>query len=64
MGITWKCHICGRERPDSRISVYTTDRSDKVNMPPGTMKMNVRYCNDRLECVEGAKTFDFFKTGK
>lgn len=54
--MTWKCHICGDERPDDKISVYThTNRSSN-----GIEFMeNIRYCNDREKCIEGAKTFHF-----
>jgi hypothetical protein len=58
--LTWTCHICGEERPDEKISVRTADLSGEHNFPPGTMKQNVRYCNDRPACIEGAKTFRFF----
>lgn len=54
--LTWTCHVCGDERPDRAISVYKRDMSAKFNLPPGTVQQNVRYCNDRPECVEGAKT--------
>lgn len=52
---TWKCHVCGKERPDAKISVYSSTRYFG-NVP---MKQNVRYCNDNSECIEGAKTVDF-----
>ncbi len=50
---TWKCHVCGTERPDERISVL----SKPVNLKGFDFTENVRYCNDNPECVEGAKTF-------
>lgn len=59
--MTWTCHICGAERPDEKISVYTTDTSADFNLPPGTMKTNVRYCNDNPDCIEAAKTYSFFE---
>lgn len=49
---TWKCHICGEERPDACISVFTTDTSAGYNLPAGTMKQNVRYCS---QCKEAAQ---------
>lgn len=58
---TWKCHICKEERPDDKISVY---QRPLLMGEPGreiTITMNIRYCNDRQECIEGAKTFSFFK---
>lgn len=42
----WTCHVCGAERPDEAISVYKDSR-DLVGA-------NVRYCNDRSKCAEGA----------
>ena len=42
---TWTCHICGRERPDSAISVMTYPLRE---MAGG--EYNVRYCNDDERC--------------
>ena len=54
----WACHICGEDRPDERISVLT-----KPLLINGQQvgEQNIRYCNDRPGCIEGAKTFDFLK---
>lgn len=57
--LTWTCHVCGDLRPDEKISVYTRDISEKHGLSSGTMKQNVRYCNDRKECIEGAKHVAF-----
>ena len=51
-GLFWNCHICGEERPDACISVRVRDMSEEYQLPPGTMKQNVRYCNDRTDCVQ------------
>jgi len=59
--MTWKCHICGQERPDAQISVLKRDTSAYMDMPPGTIVQNIRYCNDNPKCIEGAKTFSFMK---
>jgi len=59
--LKWKCHVCDTERPDAQISVFKRDISADMNMPAGTMDMNVRYCNDNPKCVEGAKTFNLMK---
>ena len=59
--LMWKCHICGKDRPDNCISVISKDTSEKFNLPAGTMQQNVRYCNDNPSCIEAAKNFDFFK---
>lgn len=64
MAITWTCHICGKERPDSKISVYKTDIGVKRGLQPGIMMMNVRYCNDNPECSSKAPEFSFFKKDK
>ena len=56
--LTWRCHICKKERPDAKISVLT-----KPIMSAGVeiAKQNIRYCNDNPTCAEAAKTFDFMK---
>lgn len=58
--LTWKCHICGEERPDDKISVLS---KPLVINGEARGQQNIRYCNDRPACVEGAKTFSFFKEG-
>ena len=39
---TWKCHICGEERPDDEISVLS-----KPLVINGQLcgQQNIRYCN-------------------
>ena len=59
MPLTWKCHICGEERPDRFVSVFSTDVGDTYGLPAGTMMQNVRYCNDKKTCGEKARTFNF-----
>lgn len=52
----WICHICGDDRPDEFISV----RTHRSELPRGVkIDQNVRYCNDRQACIEGAETFRF-----
>ena len=55
--ITWTCHICKEERPDDKISVFT-----KPIIRDGAVlgAENIRYCNDKPKCIEGAKKFSFF----
>ncbi len=53
---TWICHVCGKERPDSKISVYSTTKIVAGNFP---IKQNVRFCNDNPKCIEGATQVDF-----
>jgi len=57
---TWRCHICGEERPNSKISVLT-----KPLVVNGQVcgEQNIRYCNDKQLCVDGAKNYSFFKEG-
>jgi len=57
---TWKCHVCGRVRPDDKISVLSAN----VKMGTFEMQQNVRYCNDDPDCVEGAKDVDFLSKSK
>lgn len=54
---TWKCHMCGEERPDDKISVLSYPIKDL----PGAVA-NQRYCNDKDECYQAAK--EKAKTGK
>jgi hypothetical protein len=55
--LTWTCHICGKERPDDKISVHS-----EIDMGSGiTMTQNVRYCNDNEDCINKAKTFSHFE---
>lgn len=61
---TWKCHICGRERPDALIGVYKRDMSLENNFPAGTITENIRYCLDTPSCSKGAKNFSFIGKSK
>lgn len=54
---SWTCHVCGRERPDARISVHSTKRI--VNGVE--IQENVRFCNDSPACAEGAKEITWLK---
>lgn len=57
--IMWTCHICGRPRPDDKISVYKHETPFAGIM----MTENVRYCNDNPNCLKGAKTFHHIEAG-
>ncbi|KKM92418.1 hypothetical protein LCGC14_1218660 [marine sediment metagenome] len=57
---TWKCHICGEERPDDKISALSKPLIINGQVVQGGQQ-NIRYCNDRPACIEGAKEFSFFK---
>lgn len=59
--VVWRCHICGEYRPDDKIRVYRTDISAEHGMQPGTIVQNVRYCEDKPECVIKAQTHRLFK---
>tara|TARA_Y100000310_G_scaffold94351_1_gene91970 strand:- start:308 stop:511 length:204 start_codon:yes stop_codon:yes gene_type:complete len=62
--ITWSCHICKTNRPDNKIDVKTTDLSSELKLPYGTIKQNVRYCNDNKDCKTKAQTYRFGKKVK
>ena len=49
MNLTWNCQICGKERPDEKISVLTYPMKD---LP--SAEVNIKYCNDNPKCWEGA----------
>lgn len=53
---TWTCHVCGYERPDRFISVHKHHRELIPGVP---FTENVRYCNDRPACREGAASVHF-----
>lgn len=57
---TWKCHICGEERPDNKISVLSKPLIIN-DVPISSGQENIRYCNDQPSCIEGAKNYSFFK---
>jgi len=57
--LTWTCHICGKRRPDAKISVH------KRPLVIGGQKMgeqNIRYCNDDSKCYKEAQDFEFVKS--
>jgi hypothetical protein len=53
--LNWTCHVCGDERPDDKISVHSTTKVTGAI----EIKQNVRYCNDRVDCIEGAKQINW-----
>jgi hypothetical protein len=55
--LTWTCHVCGRERPDDKISVHSTT----TNVMGVPVTQNVRYCNDNPDCIEGSTKVDWLK---
>jgi hypothetical protein len=62
--LTWACHVCGETRPDSCISVLSKDTSADYDLPKGSMKMNIRYCNDKQPCKDEAPNVSFAKMSK
>jgi NMD protein affecting ribosome stability and mRNA decay len=62
-GLTWTCHVCGRERPDALISVahVVCDTGEADGIP---VTANVRYCNDRQACYAGVEELSFVKSLK
>lgn len=53
--LVWRCDVCGEERPDEKISVFKREHYKPVRMTE-----NIKFCNDRPACFEGAKTFSHF----
>lgn len=54
--LTWTCHVCGLERPDAKIGVLTRERMSDLGV---RFRENIRHCNDKRECAEGAKDVFF-----
>ncbi len=56
--LTWRCAICGEERPDNKIEVLTYP----LKGLPGAER-NLKYCNDKEDCqqraIEKSKTQSF-----
>ena len=55
--LTWTCHICGDTKPDDKIGVLSKPLKVGGNV---VGKKNIRYCNDRQKCIDGAEDFSFF----
>lgn len=56
--LSWRCNVCGDERPDDKISVF----AKKTVLDNGIeCQLNIRYCNDRQACIDGAPNLDFPK---
>ncbi len=49
--LTWSCMVCQDVRPDRLISVFKVNRRTERNVE---VQANVRYCNDRAACLDGA----------
>ena len=49
--LTWGCHVCKEGRLDRFVSVYTISGETLSGI---VFKVNVRYCNDRQACIDGA----------
>lgn len=58
---TWSCHVCGRDRPDEKISVAVKEVSKMFGFPEGTIKQNIRFCNDVPRCKEIAESARSFR---
>ena len=50
----WNCEVCGKLREDEFIEVVTYDFLKNHNLPEGTVKRNVKYCNDNEYCIQEA----------
>ena len=53
--LEWPCMVCYETRPDKFISVFSKDVSVTNGLPEGIMQANIRYCNDKNSCIDGAK---------
>lgn len=64
--LTWTCHVCGDERPDRAIAVHSRSHGTGFcDCHKGYKFMeNLRYCNDRAECVEGVKSISLFRKAR
>ena len=53
---TWRCHVCGRERPDELISVRKVEREigRYAGRGPAQIVVTVRHCNDDILCISRA----------
>ena len=54
--LTWRCDVCGEERPDAMIGV--AKREGKIAISGGLqipVQTNTKYCLDRLSCRVGAE---------
>ena len=56
-----KCHVCGRERPDELLAVFTRDVSAGYGVAEGTLVEHIRYCVDAPACIAGAKDVHLIK---
>ena len=52
----WTCHVCGLLRADDVISVLSLDVSEDFDLPPNAVIQNIRHCNDRQSCIDGAQS--------
>ena len=55
---SWECQLCGRERPDDKISVFS-----RPLVIGGQVcgQENIRYCNDSEDCATKAQNFSIGK---
>lgn len=53
----WECDVCGAMRSGAKIDVHYR----KIDFGGVRGITNVRHCNDREACLEGARTFSFFR---
>lgn len=56
--LEWTCMVCGDLRPDARISVHSGQRDFGHGV---VAQVNVRYCNDKQECRDGANDHTLLK---
>ena len=54
--LTWRCDVCGNERPNEKISVHPVDITDP-SVPTVKVVRNVKFCNDVPACKESAENW-------
>jgi len=56
--LSWRCQMCNKERPDNKISVYSSDLTVAIglgDMGENIVTLNTKYCNDNKECEKKAQ---------
>lgn len=57
--MNWRCMVCNKMRPDENIKVVTHDLSLHRGFTQNEiMKINVKHCNDNIDCFQDAHTID------
>lgn len=63
--IYWRCEVCRKVRPDSKIFVHKEEVPDYFSAPNGFYYREIRFCNDNPSCFHGVmKLAEEFKNRK